>query len=87
MDEALSTAFGFFDLPNQEKTKFMSNDVYKPVRYASSLRDGIDKIQFWRDFLKHYAHPLNDWVGQWPSNPPAYRFFPPLALLNIFMQY
>ncbi|KAF5456217.1 hypothetical protein F2P56_025722 [Juglans regia] len=53
--------------------KFMSNDVRKPVRYATTLKDGIDKVQFWRDLLKHYANPLEDWIDAWPANPPSYR--------------
>ncbi|XVE56450.1 hypothetical protein DITRI_Ditri04bG0010300 [Diplodiscus trichospermus] len=43
----------------QEKVKFKSNDVYKPVRYGTSLKDRVDKVQFWRVFLKHYAYPLD----------------------------
>ncbi|KAL4595925.1 hypothetical protein ACB092_12G127300 [Castanea dentata] len=73
MDGALSSAFGFFNLPTPEKMKLMSNDVHKPVRYATSIKDGIDNIQFWRVFLKHYAHPLDDWIHSWPANPPYYR--------------
>ncbi|KAI6696146.1 hypothetical protein NL676_016265 [Syzygium grande] len=73
MDEALHAASSFFDLPTQEKMKYMSNNVHKPVRYATSLKDGIDKTQFWRVFLKHYAHPLERWMGQWPENPPHCR--------------
>ncbi|GKD62992.1 isopenicillin N synthase, partial [Tanacetum coccineum] len=48
LDEALATAFEFFDLPTSEKAKYMSNDVHKPVRYGTSIKDGADKIQFWR---------------------------------------
>lgn len=70
-------AFSFFNLPTQEKLKFKSNDVYKPVRYGTSLKDGLDKVQFWRVFLKHYAHPLDAWIDSWPENPPHYR-----SLLN-----
>ncbi|KAK9292516.1 hypothetical protein L1049_020489 [Liquidambar formosana] len=73
LDGALSSAFDFFDLPAEEKLKYMSNNVHKPVRFGTSLKDGVDKIQFWRVFLKHYAHPLKDWVGLWPQNPPNYR--------------
>lgn len=51
----------------------MSNDVYKPVRYGTGLKDGDDKVQFWRVFLKHYANPLNEWIKLWPQNPPIYR--------------
>lgn len=53
LDDALAVAEGFFELPAKEKNKFMSNDVYAPVRYTTSLKDGMDKIQFWRIFLKH----------------------------------
>ncbi|KAK6145671.1 hypothetical protein DH2020_022491 [Rehmannia glutinosa] len=73
LDGALSTASGFFNLPTQYKANFMSNDVHKPVRYGSSLKDGVDKVQFWRVFLKHYAHPLKDWIGLWPHTPLDYR--------------
>ncbi|TYI72316.1 hypothetical protein E1A91_D07G052900v1 [Gossypium mustelinum] len=44
-----------------------------PVRYGTSLKDGADKVQFWRVFLKHYAHPLDAWIDSWPHNPPQYR--------------
>nr|XP_043614257.1 flavanone 3-dioxygenase 3-like [Erigeron canadensis] len=51
----------------------MSNDVHKPVRYGTSVKDGAEKAQPWRIFLKHYAHPLNDCIQQWPDNPSDYR--------------
>ncbi|KAI3458366.1 hypothetical protein Pfo_015029 [Paulownia fortunei] len=73
LDGALSAASGFFNLPIQDKAQFRSNDVYKPVRYGTSLKDGVDKVQFWRIFLKQYAHPLQDWIGLWPDIPPDYR--------------
>ncbi|KAB2596474.1 2'-deoxymugineic-acid 2'-dioxygenase [Pyrus ussuriensis x Pyrus communis] len=73
LDEALSSATEFFKLPVSEKAKFMSNDVHSPVRYGTSLKDGLDKVQFWRVFLKHYAHPLADWIKYWPNNPSNYR--------------
>ncbi|KAI3471023.1 hypothetical protein Pfo_027686 [Paulownia fortunei] len=73
LDGALAAASGFFNLPTQDKAKFMSNDVHKPVRYGTSLKDGVDKVQFWRVFLKHYAHPLKDWIGLWPDSPLDYR--------------
>nr|AGT21478.1 KUOX1-like [Tarenaya spinosa] len=73
LDEALSAAAGFFELPAKEKEKLMSNDVYNPVRYGTSLKDGLDKIQFWRIFLKHYAHPLDKYIHLWPGKPSGYR--------------
>ncbi|KAG8381580.1 hypothetical protein BUALT_Bualt06G0136300 [Buddleja alternifolia] len=73
LDGALGAASGFFDLPTRDKAKYMSNDVHNPMRYGTSVRDGEDKVQFWRVFLKHYAHPLKDWIGLWPDNPSDYR--------------
>ncbi|GMI95372.1 KAR-UP oxidoreductase 1 [Hibiscus trionum] len=73
LDEVLAVASDFFDLPAREKLKFKSSNVYEPVRYATSLKDGVDKVQYWRIFLKHYAHPLEAWIDSWPDNPPHYR--------------
>lgn len=73
LDEALCSAFEFFNLPAKEKARFMSTDVHEPVRYGTSLKDGVEKVQYWRLFLKHYAHPLADWIKLWPNNPPNYR--------------
>lgn len=73
LDGAISAASCFFDLPTKDKAELMSNDVHKPVRYGTSLKDGVDKVQFWRVFLKHYAHPLKKWIGLWPAKPSDYR--------------
>ncbi|PHU22604.1 hypothetical protein BC332_07711 [Capsicum chinense] len=73
LDGALSAAFDFFELPTEGEEKFISNDVYKSVRYGTSLKDGEDKVQFWRVFIKHHANPLNDWIELWPENPQEYR--------------
>ena len=74
-EKGLAAAEEFFKLPAAEKLKFKSADVHKPVRYGSSLKDGTDKIQFWRVFLKHYANPWKDWIQFWPQKPPTYRYF------------
>ncbi|KAM3320233.1 flavanone 3-dioxygenase 3-like [Capsicum chacoense] len=73
LDGALSAAFDFFELPTEGEEKFIWNDVYKPIRYGTSLKDGEDKVQFWRVFIKHHANPLNDWIELWPENPQEYR--------------
>ncbi|GAB4859087.1 hypothetical protein Ancab_010553 [Ancistrocladus abbreviatus] len=73
LDGALDVGSEFFELPAGEKLKFMSDDVHEPVRYASSIKDGIDKVQYWRVFLKQYAHPLDHWIQFWPASPPNYR--------------
>ncbi|KAK4489367.1 hypothetical protein RD792_005186 [Penstemon davidsonii] len=73
LDGAISAASGFLNLPNEDKAKFMSNDVHNPVRYGTSVKDGEDNVQYWRVFLKHYAHPLKEWIGLWPNTPFDYR--------------
>ncbi|XP_065872914.1 flavanone 3-dioxygenase 3 [Euphorbia lathyris] len=73
MEGALEVASEFFELPMEEKKKVMSKDVHSPVRYGTSIKDGVDKFQFWRVFLKHYAYPLSHWIHLWPLNPPSYR--------------
>lgn len=73
MDGALAAASGFFELPTPEKMIYMSNDLRKPVRYGMSLKDGEEVTQNRRFFMKHYAHPLEQWITSWPLNPPCYR--------------
>ncbi|KAL8207965.1 hypothetical protein R6Q57_007377 [Mikania cordata] len=73
MQDALDSAEEFFDLPSDEKVCFASADVHKPVRYGTSMNHGMDKVLYWRDFIKLYANPISDWIHLWPSNPPTYR--------------
>ncbi|KAI3741714.1 hypothetical protein L1987_59388 [Smallanthus sonchifolius] len=73
MKDALNSAEEFFNLPSDEKTCFASTDVHEPVRYGTSVNHGMDKVFYWRDFIKHYANPISDWIHLWPSNPPTYK--------------
>ncbi|KZV51916.1 hypothetical protein F511_09180 [Dorcoceras hygrometricum] len=75
LDGALSVASDFFNLPSQDKAKFYSPDIHRPVRYSTSFKDvgAAGQARSWRAFLKHYAHPLQEWIGLWPQNPPLYR--------------
>ncbi|KAJ3681804.1 hypothetical protein LUZ60_014377 [Juncus effusus] len=70
MNGALEAASAFFELHPDEKTKFASNDVKRPVRYEDGLKGSENKPRL---LLKHYANPLADWVHLWPPNPPYYR--------------
>ncbi|ESQ44051.1 hypothetical protein EUTSA_v10006360mg [Eutrema salsugineum] len=71
--DALDAATRFFDLPVEEKMLLVSDNVHKPVRYGTSLNHSTDKVHYWRDFIKHYSHPLSKWINLWPSNPPCYK--------------
>ncbi|KAL8062363.1 hypothetical protein ABFX02_02G141900 [Erythranthe guttata] len=63
----------FFDLPNETKMRLASDNICKPVRYGTSLNHVKDKVQYWRDFIKHYSHPISTWIDSWPSDPPTYK--------------
>ncbi|OMP00754.1 Oxoglutarate/iron-dependent dioxygenase [Corchorus olitorius] len=73
MNDALDAATEFFNLSLEEKMLLLSANVNAPVRYGTSLNHANDKVHFWRDFIKHYAHPISNWIHLWPSNPPSYK--------------
>lgn len=72
MKDAIEAASEFFHLPQEEKMLLFSEDVHKPVRYGTSLNQAKDEVYCWRDFIKHYSHPIEKWIHLWPSNPPTY---------------
>ncbi|KAK5775944.1 hypothetical protein PVK06_043900 [Gossypium arboreum] len=71
--DALAAATEFFNLSLEEKMTLLSDNVHNPVRYGTSLNHASDKVHYWRDFIKHYSHPISDWIHLWPSNPPSYK--------------
>ncbi|XP_052192468.1 flavanone 3-dioxygenase 3-like [Diospyros lotus] len=73
MKDAMDVGAEFFELADEEKKHLVSDDVHHPVRYGTSLNHVKDKVHFWRDFIKHYSHPLSSWIHLWPSNPPTYK--------------
>ncbi|CAN1306416.1 2-oxoglutarate-dependent dioxygenase 19 [Linum perenne] len=68
MKQMISITDQFFNLPEQEKQKYKANDVLDPIRYGTSFNTSVDKVLFWRDFLKVFIHP----VFHTPDNPPAF---------------
>ncbi|KAM5554691.1 flavanone 3-dioxygenase 3-like [Rosa sericea] len=73
MKDALSAANEFFNLPVEEKMLLGSDNVHAPVRYGTSINQAVDRVHFWRDFIKHYSHPISKWIHLWPSNPSSYK--------------
>ncbi|CBI30185.3 unnamed protein product, partial [Vitis vinifera] len=63
----------FFDLPMEERAKYMSADMCSPVRYGTSFNQTKDGVFCWRDFLKLMCHPLSDVLPHWPSSPVDFR--------------
>ncbi|KAI5648530.1 hypothetical protein M9H77_34535 [Catharanthus roseus] len=74
ISEMINASRKFFDLPFSEREKYMSSDMYSPVRYGTSVNQTKDKIFCWRDFLKlTCSHPLQNLVSSWPSSPLDFR--------------
>jgi len=73
ISDLMRVASEFFQLPMEERNKFISEDVMKSVRYGTSFKDLKDQVLCWRDFLKHSCHPLDKMLPLWPSNPSDYR--------------
>ncbi|KAL5972651.1 hypothetical protein ACLOJK_039456 [Asimina triloba] len=73
MEEMLGVVKGFFSLPWEEKVKYASNDVMHPVRYGTSLNTPLAHTRHWRDYLRHYGHPVETTIHLWPHNPTNYR--------------
>ncbi|XP_059643351.1 probable 2-oxoglutarate-dependent dioxygenase SLC1 [Cornus florida] len=63
----------FFELPLEEREKYMSADMGSPVRYGTSFNQSKDGVFCWRDFLKLVCHPLSDVLPHWPSSPFHFR--------------
>ncbi|XP_058090638.1 protein DOWNY MILDEW RESISTANCE 6-like [Magnolia sinica] len=73
MEEMISAVEGFFSLPWEEKVKYASDNVMSPVRYGTSLNTSVAHVRHWRDYLRHYCHPIEKNFHLWPDNPPSYR--------------
>ncbi|KAJ6683574.1 hypothetical protein OIU85_007278 [Salix viminalis] len=49
---------GFFDLAEEEKKEFKGNHVLDPIRSGTSFNVSMEKVFYWRDFLKVFVHPV-----------------------------
>ncbi|XP_061337718.1 probable 2-oxoglutarate-dependent dioxygenase SLC1 [Gastrolobium bilobum] len=63
----------FFDLPFEERAKYMTTDMKAVVRYGTSFSQTKDTVFCWRDFLKLLCHPLPHFLPHWPSSPVDFR--------------
>ncbi|KAA8525067.1 hypothetical protein F0562_007069 [Nyssa sinensis] len=69
----LGIAREFFRLPESERLKNYSYDPSKTTRLSTSFNVKTEKVSNWRDFLRFHCHPLQDYVHEWPTNPPSFR--------------
>ncbi|KAJ6423100.1 hypothetical protein OIU84_024101 [Salix udensis] len=63
----------FFKLPESERLKTYSDDPTKTTRLSTSFNVNSEKISSWRDFLRLHCYPLEDYMHEWPCNPPSFR--------------
>ncbi|KAJ6807932.1 protein DMR6-LIKE OXYGENASE 2 [Iris pallida] len=63
----------FFELPFEERVKYMTSDVRAPVRCGTSVNQVVDSVFYWRDFLKLTCRPLESVLPHWPSSPMDLR--------------
>ncbi|KAJ6752376.1 hypothetical protein OIU85_002776 [Salix viminalis] len=69
----MNIARQFFKLPESERLKTYSDDPTKTTRLSTSFNVNSEKISSWRDFLRLHCYPLEDYMHEWPCNPPSFR--------------
>ncbi|XP_008783539.1 protein DMR6-LIKE OXYGENASE 1-like [Phoenix dactylifera] len=69
----LRVAKEFFHLPESERLKSYSDDPAKTTRLSTSFNVKTEKASSWRDYLRLHCYPLENFVDEWPCNPPCFR--------------
>ncbi|XP_047334761.1 protein DOWNY MILDEW RESISTANCE 6-like [Impatiens glandulifera] len=74
MKDMPSLAEEFFALPPEDKTRFYSSD---DPNQTCILKQSVDyakeKVHFWRENFRHSCYPLQNYIEDWPTNPPRYK--------------
>ncbi|EEF47075.1 protein DMR6-LIKE OXYGENASE 1 [Ricinus communis] len=73
IDKMLSVSREFFHLPESERMKNYSDDPMMRTRLSTSFNVRTEKTSNWRDFLRLHCYPLDDYMQEWPTNPPSFR--------------
>jgi isopenicillin N synthase-like dioxygenase len=81
INKIMRTSRDFFKLPESERLKNYSDDPSKTTRLSTSFNVKTEKVSNWRDFLRLHCYPLEDYVHEWPSNPPSFRW----VILTIYI--
>ncbi|KMZ72515.1 hypothetical protein ZOSMA_162G00360 [Zostera marina] len=63
----------FFRLPVSERNNSYSDSPLKANRLSTSFNVNTEKFGCWRDYLRLHCDPLEDFIHEWPSNPPSFR--------------
>ncbi|XP_047312475.1 protein DOWNY MILDEW RESISTANCE 6-like [Impatiens glandulifera] len=62
-----------FDLPTEDKARLYSDDPNKLCKMKMSIDYSREKVHYWRENFQQPCHPLQDYINDWPTNPPRYR--------------
>ncbi|WRX09400.1 Oxoglutarate/iron-dependent dioxygenase - like 10 [Theobroma cacao] len=73
IDKMLHVSKEFFHLPESERLKNYSDDPMKTTRLSTSFNVKTENVSSWRDYLRLHCFPLEDYVHEWPTNPPSFR--------------
>ncbi|CAN6466226.1 unnamed protein product [Victoria cruziana] len=73
ISEMLEVSRAFFRLPESERLKNYSEDTTKAVRLSTSFNVNKEMVASWRDYLRLHCYPLEDYLPDWPSQPPSFR--------------
>ncbi|KAJ8632472.1 hypothetical protein MRB53_025808 [Persea americana] len=73
INDMLRVSKEFFLLSELERLKNYSSDPLKTTRLSTSFNVNKESISSWRDYLRLHCYPLEDYVHEWPSNPPSFR--------------
>ncbi|CAL5343485.1 unnamed protein product [Camellia sinensis] len=63
----------FFNLSVEEKMKLYSDDPSKTMRLSTSFNLKKEMVHNWRDYLRLHCNSLDQYVPEWPSNPPSFK--------------
>lgn len=74
LGDMMNVSKEFFNMSESERMKNYFEDPLKPTRLSTSFNVKTEKVSNWRDFLRLHCHPLEDYVHEWPANPPSFRF-------------
>ncbi|WRX14053.1 Oxoglutarate/iron-dependent dioxygenase - like 10 [Theobroma cacao] len=69
MQAIIEACRGFFELTEEEKQEFEGKHMLDPISCGTSSNVSVDKVLFWRDFLKVFQHP----EFHSPNKPAAFR--------------
>ena len=75
IDNMLDISREFFHMPESERLKNYSDDPMKTMRLSTSFNVRTENVSSWRDYLRLHCHPLEDYIQEWPTNPPSFRYY------------